>query len=462
MKGISEVAEFALRLAESAGGEYAEAYFENSEASFYSVEQGKLNGSGHVESTGLRIRILKKGSMLTVSTNNLSKSNLERLIKFRPFKGASISLSDEKKVRVKSILKPKKEAEPQEVLESVLDIEKGIADKKYIKYRSIYAGIGKANSLMLNSEGSRIELCSPSITSFINFIINKDGESRQRMMQFGGIGGIELFDASEILSNVEEEAKNIYNVIDKGISISKNESSNIKSVVISPEIAGIAVHESVGHANEADRVFGREAAQAGLSYIGEKELGSNVGSKEVTIVDDPGIKYAYGFFAYDDEGVRGKKKTIVKKGMQNELLTNREYAASIGKKSTGSSRSDDYSNEPLIRMSNTYLEKGDASLDELASEARNGVYIKSYTEWNIDDTRSFSRYQGNEAYIIRNGRIKEPVKNYALERKTLDFWRALKMRGKDLKIFPGICGKGEPMQGMPVSMGGPSALLVFE
>ncbi len=461
MKEISEIAEYALKLAESAGGEYAEAYFENSEATFYSVEQGRLNGSGHVESSGLRVRILKKGSMLTLSTNNLSRRNLERLIRFRPFRGTSISLSDENKASVRSVLKPRKEADPQKLLDGVLHIERGLAEKKYIKYRSIYAGVGKASSLMVNSEGSRVELESPSITSFMNFIVSKGGESRQRMMQFGGIGGFEVFDDSKILEHVEEEARNIYNVIDKGISISKMESSSIKSVVISPEITGIAVHESVGHANEADRVFGREAAQAGLSYIGKKELGSNVGSSEVTIVDDPGIENAYGFFFYDDEGVRGRKKIIVKKGLQSELLTNREYAARIGKKSTGSARSDDYSNEPLIRMSNTYLEKGSSSLDELVSEARNGVYIKSYTEWNIDDTRSFSRYQGNEAYLIKNGRMMEPVKNYALEKKTLDFWRALKMKGNDLEMFPGICGKGEPMQGMPVSMGGPSALLVF-
>ncbi len=82
-------------------------------------------------------------------------------------------------------------------------------------------------------------------------------------------------------------------------------------------------------------------------------------------------------------------------------------------------------------------------------------------EWNIDDTRSFSRYQGNEAYLIKNGSIGAPVKNFVLEKSTLDFWHAVRLVGKEREFHVGTCGKGEPMQGVPVMMGGASALLTF-
>ena len=131
-------------------------------------------------------------------------------------------------------------------------------------------------------------------------------------------------------------------------------------------------------------------------------------------------------------------------------------------KSNGSSRSDSYSNEPMVRMGNSYLEKGSATLDELFEEAGEGIYIKNFTEWNIDDTRSFSRYQGNVAYIIKNGRIDKPAKNYRLEKGTLEFWHAVRLLGNDFRLYVGTCGKGEPMQGVPVTMGGPSALLTFK
>jgi Predicted Zn-dependent proteases and their inactivated homologs len=92
------------------------------------------------------------------------------------------------------------------------------------------------------------------------------------------------------------------------------------------------VHESIGHPNESDRVFGREAAQAGTSYINGGNLGLKVGSEAVTIIDEPQISGSNGYYKYDDEGVIGRKKTIIKKGIQNELLTNREYAAMLGTK----------------------------------------------------------------------------------------------------------------------------------
>lgn len=82
-------------------------------------------------------------------------------------------------------------------------------------------------------------------------------------------------------------------------------------------------------------------------------------------------------------------------------------------------------------------------------------------EWNIDDTRSFSRYQGSEAYMIKGGRLGKPVKNYRLESKTIDFWHAVRLVDREFELFLGNCGKGEPMQGVPVTMGGASALLSF-
>jgi TldD protein len=230
---------------------------------------------------------------------------------------------------------------------------------------------------------------------------------------------------------------------------------------MAPEIAGIAVHESVGHPHEADRVYGREAAQAGTSYLTPKNLGMEIGSEAITLVDDPTVRNSYGFYLYDDEGVKAEPKVLVEKGLQTGLLLNREYAKVMGTHSNGSARSDSYSNEPLIRMSNTYIRPGTASFEEIISEARNGVYIKNFMEWNIDDTRSFARYQGNEAYMIKNGRIDKPVKNFVIESGTIDFWHAARLMGNDLKRFVGNCGKGEPMQGVPVTMGGPTTLLSF-
>ena len=40
-----------------------------------------------------------------------------------------------------------------------------------------------------------------------------------------------------------------------------------------------------------------------------------------------------------------------------------------------------------------------------------------------------------------------------IEANTIDFWHAAKLMGKDLGLSVGSCGKGEPMQGVPVTDG---------
>jgi TldD protein len=341
-------------------------------------------------------------------------------------------------------------------------MDKSLAGIKYLKFRSLYGGTGRTSTYFSNSEGSAIRASIPYTSAFMSLIVGSGGETRQCMLQFGNTGGYELFNAQKINETLAEKAASMHQVLEKGVTLSNDSLKRIKNVVVAPEITGIAVHESVGHPCEADRVFGRESAQAGSSYLTKDTLSMGIGSDKVTILDDPTITHLNGSFLYDDEGVKAKPKTLVNKGVQEELLTNRSYAQVLGGHSNGSSRSDSYSNEPLIRMSNTYLKAGDADLDELFAEAGNGVYLKSFMEWNIDDTRSFSRYQGNEAYLVKGGESHAPVKNFVLEKSTLDFWHAVRLVGNEREFHIGTCGKGEPMQGVPVTMGGASALLTFK
>ena len=140
--------------------------------------------------------------------------------------------------------------------------------------------------------------------------------------------------------------------------------------------------------------------------------------------------------------------------MINELLQNRETAAEFRIKSNASSRANSWAAEPIVRMANTFVEPGNCTFDEII-DVKKGVYIKSYMEWNIDDKRFNQRYVGLEAYEIKNGSLEGLVKRPALEITTPAFWSAVDAVGKDFELTVGNCGKGEPMQGIPVGFGGP-------
>jgi TldD protein len=394
MKGADE-AEYAIRLAERLGAEYAEAYVESSYGTSYALEQGSLNGSGYFEKTGIRIRLLKNSNFYTFSTNIIEKENLRKAIEgFKGFKGKRTGISKEKAEKANYKVAEKESVDDHDFLKDLVKIDKSLASKKYIKFRSLYGGGGRTVSRFINSEGSDITANIPSVNSAISIIVASGSETRQRILQFGAVGGFELMKASDMERSALEDSENMLKVLQKGVTLSSDDLKRVRNVVMAPEIAGIAVHESVGHPHEADRVYGREAAQAGTSYLNPTNLGLEVGSEEITLIDDPTIKNSYGFYLYDEEAVKAGPKTLVEKGMQKGLLTNREYAHILGTKSNGASRSSSYSKEPLIRMSNTYLKPGKASFDEIIAEARVGVYIKNFMEWNIDATRSFEWYQG--------------------------------------------------------------------
>ena len=229
--------------------------------------------------------------------------------------------------------------------------------------------------------------------------------------------------------------------------------------MLGPEVVGIVSHESCGHPGEADRILGREAAQAGETYLKMDSLGMNVGSPVVNVADDPTVQGSFGFYLYDDEGVKAGKRVLIKDGIINEFLQNRESASVFGVQSNGASRASAYNREPIVRMANTFLEPGDYSKDELIEEVKDGVYIKNFMEWNIDDRRFNQRYVGLEAHRIENGELKERVRNPVLEMTTVGLWSAIDAVGKDLEFQAAYCGKSDPMQGMPVWTGGPHARL---
>jgi TldD protein len=99
------------------------------------------------------------------------------------------------------------------------------------------------------------------------------------------------------------------------------------------------------------------------------------------------------------------------------------------------------------------------SEEELIEDVKRGVFMKSFTEWNIDDKRFNQRYVGREAYLIEKGELTTPVARPVIETTTLKFWSAVDGVSKRVGFSAGTCGKGDPMQGMPVSMGGPAVRL---
>ena len=442
--------------------EYHELFIENFFEKSFSIHNGIFNGEEESEYKGLRIRALLNNSLYTLSTNKKSKSELYNLLEhIKKFKGIKTYLSNENFSKYHYKVPEKISIDDIEPYQDIMDLYKNIV-KANLEYLDIYLKLSRRKTLYTNSNGAEIEMDIPFIDIIVAIGVKNKNEIRESYMEFGIVGGYELIDLEAIKNDINERIRELNEVLEKGINLSHEEIRNIKNIVISPEITGIAVHESIGHPFEADRIFGREAAQAGTSYLNPDDFEVDVGSEHVNIIDDPTMPHASGFYLFDEEGVKARPKVLVEKGVEKELLLNREYAFKVGSNSNASARSDMYLHEPIIRMSNTFFKNGNEELSNLIKDAKNGIYVKNFSEWNIDDTRSFARYQGNIAYLIEKGSITKPVKNFIIETTTSKFWHAVAEVGNDFKLFTANCGKGEPLQGVPVTNGGPSLLLKFE
>ena len=304
--------------------------------------------------------------------------------------------------------------------------------------------------IYVNSEGSRITSKIPRVGFEYALTLVANGDSEQRSFQYGGSGGWEIFNSWNLTEKLSNEADMLAK-----LSKSKKLIKGNYDVVLAPEIVGIASHESCGHPYEADRILGREAAQAGKSFVTLDMLGQNIGSSVVSVADDPTLPNSYGYYLYDEEGMRAERRILMENGLINSFLQNRETAAELKTQSNGAARANAWYNEPLVRMANTFVVPGNYSFDELLESIKNGVYIKTYMEWNIDDKRFNQKYIGLEACVIENGELKQLVKRPAIEITTPKFWSSVDAVGKDLDFVAGSCGKGDPMQGVPVWFGGP-------
>ena len=465
---MHELVEFAVEKAQELGASYAEARFEEKKGTEIVMKNGNLEGLGILADRGIGIRVLVNGGMGFASTNVLTKESVSEAVKkaVKLAKAAAklrkkpIQFSEEDFHQVFYEVKMKKDfrdISTEEKMEYLKLIEEKVKESgvntpmRFLRYSDFMW-----HKIFMNNEGALVESLIPRVSVTYNLVVFEEGQMEQApFVQRAFSGGLELIEKDKPWEWALKDVKALQRLIKEG----QKPPEGKVDVVVSPEVAGIAVHESVGHPYELDRIMGREAAQAGESFVKPDILGERIGSEVVTVIEDPTIPNSWGFYLYDDEGVKARPRYLIREGIINEFLMNREYAAYLEMKSNASARAINYNREPIVRMANTYLAPGDYSFEELIEDVKLGVYMVSFNEWNIDDRRYQQRYIGREAYLIENGEIKHPVRRPILEITTKGLWSSVDAVGKEVEFYPGTCGKGEPGQGVPVWMGGAHARL---
>jgi TldD protein len=463
---MEELVHHAVDSASAKGVEYAEARLHIDSGSGVTLTNGMPEPVQLAKAQGIAIRMLVDGTLGFASTNDLSKESLKEAvdIAYRTAQASKrrvtkpIRLSQEKAEQANWETKAQRsllDVTIEEKLQVLEEIEKNLSPsvvKVDLPSRTLVLFDDITDRYFANTEGSKIHGVVSRIGLLFLLTASEPGKGViQRIGQKGEVGGWERLKEWNPPRYVSEEAATLGKILRESKQAPREE----LDLVLGSEVTGIICHESCGHPQEADRILGREAAQAGESYVKPDMIGLRIGTEAVTVVDDPTVPNSFGFYQYDEEGVRASRRILIKNGVIAGFLQNRETASELGVSSNGAARAVSYDREPIIRMANTFMLPGEYADDELIEDVRRGVFVKTFMEWNIDDRRYNQRYVGLEAYMIENGKITSPVRNPIPEITTPGLYGSVDAVGKTVEYEAATCGKGEPEQGAPVWHGGP-------
>lgn len=223
---------------------------------------------------------------------------------------------------------------------------------------------------------------------------------------------------------------------------------NTYTVVIDPILSGLFVHEAFGHLSEADMTYENP------DLLEVMTIGRRFGPKELQIFDGAAPEGHRGSYFYDDEGTPATTTQLIKDGVLVGRLHSRETAGKLNETATGNARCLNYHYPPLVRMTNTWIERGKTPVKDLFTGIKEGVYARNWLG-GMTNGEMFT-FSAGEAWMIRNGEIAEPVRDVTLSGNVFTTLADIEAIGDDFYWDEsGGCGKGG-QSGLPVGCGGPS------
>jgi TldD protein len=426
--------------------DYIEVRLEESQATRLSYRGPRLEETGRSASAGGNVRALVKGGWGFVCFNNLSnlREKVELAVrqativgketsKFSPVQAANDT--------VPAVIKKNPADIPLAAKKQLLDEYNDIIlSTPGIQTSNIGYGDVRKKVTFANSEGSNIEQNRVDVNLRLNAIASGDGQVQQVGISIGSIGD---FSAVE---GLQKDARDIAERAVRLISAPQAKGGEY-TVVLDPILAGVFVHEAFGHLSESDHVYENPHLREAMV------LGRKFGGKHLNIVDGAAVPNLRGSYKYDDEGTPAQKTYLIREGILEGRLHSRETAAIMGEKPTGNARAINYLYPPIVRMTNTYIEPGTTTFQDMIKGIKEGIYARDW--YGGTTSLEMFTFSAGEAYMIRNGKVEELLRSVMLTGNVFATLNNIDAIGNDLDMNQGGgCGKAGQSP-LPVSNGSP-------
>ena len=430
-----EVCQRVLSKAVSTGADYAELFAENTINHSINMIASKVDAIKDGVIAGAAVRVYKGLRSVMASTVDTSEAGLLRcaeqaaealgqgtaeidiVLKERifgdihPIKIVPSSIGNKEKV---AILKEGYFA-AKEYDESITQVSGTLLDVDH-------------NILIANSEGIYAQDRQVRTRIAINAVADKGDGAQTGSCAPGRRMGLEMFDIIDPKNVGIHAAKQAVTMAGAGYC-----PAGVMPVAIDNGFGGVIFHEACGHSLEASSVaYGRS------QFVGK--LGQKIANEKVTAIDDGTIANAWGSINVDDEGTPAQKNVLIENGVLKSYMIDKMGGRRMGMASTGNARRQSYAYTPTSRMTNTYIAAGEDKNEDIIASIEYGLYAKEMGGGSVNPVTGEFNFSVNEGYMVRNGKICEPVRGASLVGKGSEVIQNIDMVGTDLDMGQGMCG----------------------
>ena len=431
-----EILEEVIFFGISLGADFVEIFIENTDNSSVLAEEDFITSVSPSFGKGAGIRIFKEKKDGFVSTNDLTKHGLMRSVSQAI---EMLDITDKKNKdtfnglnKLKEYRLPKKKwiyevPSINEVSEKLLLSTKSLKRNNKIIARKGSYSRNLQEVIIASSDGTYASDIRLHQTVGLNVIANDAQFRSNGSRRFGSSGmpnEFRLWDHDKAANEVFESSMNMLyaDYVEAGQM----------PVVLANKFGGVIFHEACGHLLETTQI------ERGTTPF-ENKLNEKIAHESVTAIDEGISEGSFGSLSVDDEGMEPEKSILIKDGILKKFISDRAGEMRTGHKRTGSGRRQNYSFAAASRMRNTYIAKGEYSKEDLINSISNGLYCKSMGGGSVGATGQFN-FAVEEGYLIKNGRLTNPVKGATLIGEAKEVMPKISMCGDDLELAPGFCG----------------------
>lgn len=439
-----------LDAALTTSADFAEVFIEDKFQTDISMLSSEVQSVNNTKEFGIGVRVAKGYHRVYGYTNSPKEKDLVKLATdlAQSFPGESANITFELEEMKKGDLHKVKILPSEVTIDEKVSIIKRAnqAAREYseeisqvaVRYQDYVQNVWIANS-----EGTYVNDSRVRTRLAVNSVASNETDKQSGFYGPGGFRGFEFY-TDHI--NVEEAAREASRIAVTMLHADECPSGKIP-VVIDNGFGGVIFHEAVGHSLEATSV-----AKGASVFTGKK--GEVIANPLISAVDDGTIPNAWGSATYDDEGNLQKKRQLIKDGVLTSYMIDKLNSKRMNDECTHSGRRQSYKFAPTSRMTNTFIENGESTFEEIIAATEYGLYAKRMGGGSVNPATGDFNFSVGEGYIIRNGKIAEPVRGATLVGTGREALLGVDMVANNLTTAQGMCGSASGS--IPTDVGQPT------